>query len=110
MSENGFESIREGGEKEKEEREREERQSRDVEILVGRLRDELGLNIALSETSDAFEITLKDIDGGETKEVFLKLGGKIPVGEQWHAIGDVIEARLRYPDEKLSEAIRKIEK
>ena len=113
MSENGFEgkimSIRERERKEEEGAKRREKQEKAVQELVNRLREELGKNLELNIKPDTFEVTIRDEDGGEKKEVFTRMGGKIFIGEIWHSIERVIEARLRYPEENLSEAIKKLE-
>jgi len=113
MSENGFEgkivSGQEKERKEEEERERREKQEKAVQELVDRLQKELEGDFELNITTDTFEVTVRSSDGSEKKEIFTRMGGKILVRENWYAVEKIIEARLRYPKENLSEALKKLE-
>ena len=102
-------SSQERERKDEEERKRRERQEKAVQGLVDRLQKELEGNFELSITTDTFEVTVRSSNGSEKKEIFTRMGGKILVRENWYAVEKIIEARLRYPKENLSEALKKLE-
>ncbi len=80
-----------------------------VKQTVLRLREE-GFKFDFEETPDTYVVTTKDEKGKEKRTHITKLmGGNLPLAGGSLGIEDFIEARLRYPDDDINIAVRKLE-
>ncbi len=78
-----------------------------VKKTVARLKAE-GFDFEISENPDAYVVTTKK-EGGSLKSTYImKLGGKLPIGGDWYGIDKFIEASLRYPNDDINIAVRKL--
>ncbi len=78
-----------------------------VRRTVDRLREE-GFVFDFAETPDTYIITTKDKEGKEKSTHLMKLNGVLPLDNSSYAVEDFIEARLRYPDDDINIAVRKL--
>ena len=78
-----------------------------VKQTIARLRDE-GFEFDFDETPDTYIITTKDENGREKSTHLMKLGSVLPSGSSSYDIEGFIEARLRYPDDDINIAVRKL--
>ena len=67
---------------------------------VARVGSELGLELKLEDTPESLTVTITDKEGKERPMGFMKMRG----------MEGIIEARLRFPDDTIDEALRKTEK
>ncbi len=74
---------------------------------VEQLRAE-GFEFGFEDTPDTYVITTLDKDGKEKRTHLLKIGGILPSAGDSYKIEDFIEARLRYPDDDINIAVRKL--
>ncbi len=78
-----------------------------VKKTVARLKAE-GLDFEIDENPDAYVVTTKREDGNLKSTYIMKLGGKLPIGGDWYGIDKFIEACLRYPEDDINIAVRKL--
>ncbi len=75
---------------------------------VARLRAE-GFKFDFEETPDTYVVTTTDKNGDSRSTHFMKLvGGKLPSGFESFGVEEFIEAHLRYPEDDINIAVRKL--
>lgn len=81
--------------------------AKEVEKTVARLKAE-GFDFEVSENPDAYIVTTKKSDGNLKSTYIMKLGGTLPIGNGRYNIKNFIEACLRYPEDDINIAVRKL--
>ena len=82
-----------------------------IHETIREVADEMELEVDIEETPDMLSLKVKDKGGDEHKMGFMKMNeGGIPIEGTWRPLGEVVEARLRFPNDDVSEAVEKFEK
>jgi len=74
---------------------------------INKLKNELGFDFDVKETPDVITISINDEDTGRKEMSFTKVGDQMMVDETFFDLSDVIEARIRFPNYNVSEAMEK---
>jgi len=78
-----------------------------VSRMLSRMEGEAEFEV--EETPDLFVITRKNEKGEEVRTSFTKVGDKIPVSDSNYHLADVMEAKLRFPEEDMTKALEMLE-
>ncbi len=78
--------------------------------MVRSVAEEIGTEAEIEETPDKILLKVKDGEGNEREMRFMKMGGSILVAGGHVALEEVVEARLRFPDDSVKDAVEKLEK
>jgi len=71
---------------------------------------DLASRFTIEETNDIIEVQREDEDGRKTTMGFTKVGDSLPVegASQNEKMSDIIAARMRFPNDPVDEALRKL--
>lgn len=78
-----------------------------VDETVARLKAE-GFDFDIQDNIDSYVVMTKREDGNLKSTYIMKLAGKLPIGGEWYGIDKFIEACLRYPEDDINIAVRKL--
>ena len=84
--------------------------ARVIREAVGRVCDRFGIDAELEETPETVLIKMKDVEGSVIKEMGFMKDEHLPINGHPTPVEKVIEARMRFPDLNVADAIAEIGK
>jgi len=83
---------------------------KDIANAFEEAKKNLASRFTIEETPDVIEVRREDKEGRETTMGFTKVGDTMPVegASQNEKISDIIVARMRFPNDSVDEALRKL--
>lgn len=75
---------------------------------VERMRNEYGIDAEIIDDTETVLIKLKNSEGEIVKEMGFMKNSYLPIDAHNVSIEDVVEARMRFPDEDVAEAVARI--
>ncbi|MEW6616898.1 MAG: hypothetical protein AB1333_00550 [Patescibacteria group bacterium] len=76
--------------------------------MLERVKSEIPYSFTVEETTDTLMVRRNDPERGKVGMGFTKVGDKIPVNGVEENFSDVVEASIKYPNEKISDALKKM--
>ncbi len=81
-----------------------------IRETVERVRNKFGIDADIEETPDTVLIKLKNADGSIAREMGLMKDKHLPINEHRTPVEQIVEARMRFPDLNVADAIAEIGK
>jgi len=85
-------------------------QRKDIANAFEEVKKDLASRFTIEETPDVIEVRREDENGKETTMGFTKIGDTMPVAgySKEQKMSDIIAARMRFPNDSMDEALRKL--